>query len=337
MIYVVHGTDTFSTKEFIDELKTTVGPKDLQEANVTSINATNTNFSEIIGLCSFVPFLSERRLIIIEGLLTSSGGNQRKRNQSKDELRTSGKEASSQWEIFVSNLQTIPATTDVIFLEDEISNSNLLLKDLAKIAEVKESRPLNRNETQRWVQQRVALLGKNIESRALDLFTTLIGNDLWNATNEIEKLSLYCNEHTIRLIDVQTIVNPIAEANIFPAIDAAIQGDATKALTILRALISKGAPVSYPLGMLARQVRILLITKSMLTSKLDSGKIGNRLGINSTYVLQKTLALAETFSQIQLVSMHQVLLEADLAIKTSSMDDEMCLELAVAEISSARK
>ena len=132
-------------------------------------------------------------------------------------------------------------------------------------------------------------------------------------------------------------MTPIAEANIFPAIDAAIEGNVPKALTILGALISKGAPVSYPLGMLSRQIRILLIAKSMITNNLDSGKIGKRLGINSSYVLQKTLALAKTFSQNQLVRMHRILMEADLSIKTGSMNDEMCLKLAVAEISSAKK
>ena len=337
MIYVVYGADTFSTKEFIDEVKNTVGPKDLQEANINLINGADTTLSEIIGLCSFVPFLSERRLIIIEGLLTVLGGNQRRRRQLKEADKIIGTEASGQWGNFLSNLQIIPDTTDVIFLESDLSNSNLLLKDLATIAEVRESKPLSRNEIQQWVQKRVALFGKHIDSKALDLFTTLIGNDLWSAANEIEKLSLYCQENTIELIDVQTLVTPIAEANIFPAIDAAIEGNVPKALTILGALIAKGAPVSYPLGMLSRQIRILLITKSMITNNLDSGKIGKRLGINSSYVLQKTLALAKTFSQNQLVRMHRILLEADLSIKTGAMNDEMCLKLAVAEISSAKK
>ena len=274
---------------------------------------------------------------LIEGLLTLSGGNQRRRNQLKEADRDINEEASGQWEKFLSNLQIIPDTTDVIFLESELSNSNLLLKGLAKVAKVRESKPLNRNEIQQWIQKRLDLFGKNIESRALDLFTTLIGNDLWSATNEIEKLSLYCQGDTIELIDVQTLVTPIAEANIFPAIDAAIEGNVTKALTLLGTLISKGAPVSYPLGMLSRQIRILLITKSMISSNLNSEKIGKRLGINSSYVLQKTLALAKTFSQIQLVRMHQILLEADLSIKTGSVNDEMCLKLAVAEISSIRK
>ena len=335
MIYVVYGSDAFSNKGFVDRIKSEVGSKDLQEANIHSLSASDTTLSEIIGLCSFVPFLAERRLIIIEGLLTRSEGNRRRVNQLQAHNKIIEQEISEEWEKFVSSLQLIPETTDIIFMESQLQPSNLLLKSLAKIAVLHESKPLNRTEIQQWIRQRVNLFGKEIENPAVQLLATIIGTDLWSAANEIEKLSLYCHGARIERVDVQTLVNP-AGVNIFAAIDAAIEGNLSKALNMIGALISNGAPASYPLGMLARQIRMLLVAQSMTTSNSNSEQIQKRLGLNPGYAFDKTLALAKKFTEIQLVKMHTVLLNADLAIKTGAINEELSLEIAVAEISNIK-
>jgi DNA polymerase-3 subunit delta len=336
MIYVVYGSDAFSNKEFIDRIKSEVGPKDVQEANIHSLSASDTTLSEIIGLCSFVPFLAERRLIIIEGLLTRSEGNRRRVGQLQAHNEIIGQDISQEWKEFVSSLQLIPQTTDIIFMEGQLQTSNLLLKSLAKVAVIHESKPFNRTEIQQWIRQRVNLCGKEIENPAVQLLATLIGTDLWSAANEIEKLSLYCRGARIELVDVQTLVNPTAEVNIFPAIDAAIEGNLSKALNMIGSLISKGAPTSYPLGMLGRQIRMLLVARSMTTSNSNSEQIQKRLGIKPGYAFDKTMALAKNFTEIELVKMHTILLNADLAIKTGAINEELSLQIAVAEIGNTK-
>lgn len=338
MIYVVYGLDTFSVKGFIDKVKSLVGPDDVRDANTTSVLVSEISLPQIIFLCSFVPFLSERRLVIVEGLLMSLEPNRRQpsrrgRTNAIDQGEPTRKPlGSNEWENFVSGLNSIPSTTDVIFSDGQLTRSNPLLKQLSQIAEIHEFKPLGRDDVQQWIRRRTSQSGTEISSQALQLLTQLIGNDLWSGANEIAKLTLHCRGNRIELADVQTLVNPIGEINIFPAIDAALVGDVKRALTILRDLIAKGAPVNYPLGMLSRQVRNLLIAKSLIDSEFEASIIRDKLGIDSPYALREIMNLARRISQTRLIKIHQVLLDTDVAIKTGSISEEISLQIAIAEI-----
>ena len=52
--------------------------------------------------------------------------------------------------------------------------------------------------------------------------------------------------------------------------------------------------------------------------------------------LKKTLEQERRFTHQQLAAIHRKLLEADLSIKTGEADEQLALEMLVAELASAR-
>ncbi|MSQ22553.1 MAG: DNA polymerase III subunit delta, partial [Dehalococcoidia bacterium] len=69
MIYVIYGEDDFSKRERLEELRKEVGSPELLEANTTVLAGPGLKLRHLQEVCSSVPFLAERRLVVVEGFL----------------------------------------------------------------------------------------------------------------------------------------------------------------------------------------------------------------------------------------------------------------------------
>ncbi|MDE2766369.1 MAG: DNA polymerase III subunit delta, partial [Chloroflexota bacterium] len=69
MIYVFHGDDTFSANEALTALAEAVGPPDVREPNVSRLDAAGFSVNAFMAAAMVVPFLAERRLVVVRGLL----------------------------------------------------------------------------------------------------------------------------------------------------------------------------------------------------------------------------------------------------------------------------
>ena len=86
--------------------------------------------------------------------------------------------------------------------------------------------------------------------------------------------------------------------------------------------------------MIARQVRMILLTKELKSKNLPTEEIGKRLGITG-FPLRKTLAQESGLTSRRLEDIHRKLLEADVSIKTGVIEDELALELMVTELAAS--
>ena len=104
MLHILYGSDDFSIHEALDDLKSHVGPVDVLDANVTVSQASAISPGELIAMCSTVPFLAERRMIVVEGLLAQFEGQRSPR-------RGRGRNAqadSSSWLSIVEHIPGMP-------------------------------------------------------------------------------------------------------------------------------------------------------------------------------------------------------------------------------------
>ena len=194
------------------------------------------------------------------------------------------------------------------------------------------SRP-RAGEIRQWIRGRAMAAGIDIESRAIDTLAQTVGSDLRVLVGEMEKLSLYCSGGTITHEDVEEMVSYAREASIFAAVDAILEGRAADAFRMVHQLLQSGRPEAYIMSMLARQVRLLILAKDLMAQRIPASEHGRRLGLSS-YPLRKTMEQQAKLSPRRLVQIHHRLLEADLSIKSSSLDKSLVLDLLVAELAS---
>ena len=105
-----------------------------------------------------------------------------------------------------------------------------------------------------------------------------MGGNLWTLSSEIEKLSLYCNGRRAEADDVRLLVPFANEVNVFNAVDAVMERRFPDALRSMRRLLEGGATGTYIVAMVARQVRLLLLTKELETSQRAPAADGLSVG-----------------------------------------------------------
>jgi DNA polymerase-3 subunit delta len=341
VIYIFHGGDSYSLREALDGLRAGVGPPELQSANTTVFSGQEVTLNSLLGPCCAVPFLAERRLVVVEGLLATTepsfrpgpGQALRRAGGGQSPEGRGGRTAlPSQWQGLQVSLQKIAPTTDLVFVDGPLRRDNPFLQELATVAQVREFAPLAVPDLERWIAQQASRRGAAIASDSIRLLADLIASDLWTLGNELEKLALYCHGRQIEVEDVEALVSPAREASIFAAVDAVLEHSSQRALQLVSRLLEGGTTVARIMTMLARQVRLLLLAQELLQTRVPQDELGRRLGIASAFPLRKTLEQARRSTPEELRRLHTLLLEAEIAMKTGAQEERPALELLVARI-----
>ena len=94
-------------------MKEGVGTPDLRDVNIVTLGA-NVSLDEFTANASTVPFLADKRLVLVEGLLGKfeRGGGVRRSGSGAN-----GKKELSEWERLPLVLANVPETTDVVFVD----------------------------------------------------------------------------------------------------------------------------------------------------------------------------------------------------------------------------
>lgn len=330
MIHLLYGDDDFTIGEAVASMKGDIGLADLRDVNTTVLDGRQVGFDEMAAICTVVPFLADKRLVLVEGLFSRFERRGRARPSSEDRA---GKPALGEWEELAALLGRVPETTDLVFVDGFLSSSNPLLRAVRKLVAARVfSRP-SAGEIRQWIRSRAVTGGIDIDSRAIDTLAQTVGNDLRVIVGEMEKLSLYRSGETITHEDVADMVSYARDASIFAAVDAILEGRSAAAVRMVHQILQSGRPASYILSMLARQVRLLILAKDLRARRVPASEHGRRLGLSS-YPLRKTMEQQAKLSPQRLVQIHRRLLEADLNIKSSSLDEGLVLDMLVAELAS---
>ena len=328
MIYLIYGDDSLSVEEALASLRADPGDDELSDINTTALNGASVSLAELEAAWSTIPFMADSRTVIVRGLLA-------RMEQRRGSGSTRSRGVDGEWSDIGERLAHVPESTELIFVDAAVNRNNPLLRAIRPLADMREFRLPSQREMPGWVRERVGKIGAAIEPSAVSALVDAIGNDTRIADMELRKLALYRSDGTIRLQDVEEMVSYVREANIFAAVDAALEGRAGFALRLAHQLLEAGRPPAYVITMIARQVRFLILAKDLKARGMQQDEIGRRLSIRG-YPLTKTMQQEGRFSAAHLAEIHRRLLEADLSIKTGAADEDMALDTLIIALSDRR-
>jgi DNA polymerase-3 subunit delta len=118
--------------------------------------------------------------------------------------------------------------------------------------------PMKRDEMPDWIGARMASRGLKATPDAIALLADRVEGNLLAAAQEIEKLALLHGGTTLDLETLEASVADDARYDVFRLTDAAIGGDAGRALHIVQGLRAEGEELIPMLGWMLMQLRILL-------------------------------------------------------------------------------
>ncbi len=328
MVYILLGEDDFSIRQSLEEIKRGIGDPIALVTNTTTLNGQEATLERLRNACETVPFLAEKRLLIIEGLLERFESRNKSNRKKTPRLTTQPNE----YQKIATYFNRIPQFTILVLLDGKISQKNPLLRELSDKAEVRFFPLIKEAKLRQWIEQRIKEAGGSISPQAAELLAKFVGGNLWIMASEIDKLVLFANARRIEEEDIKTVVSYAQEANVFTLIDAILELKSGVAQKALQQLLQQGAAPAFILSMLSRQVRILVQVKELKNQKKTNIEIQSKLGMASDFVFHKALEQAGKYSLARLKEVYHQLLEADLAIKTGKYDGELALDLLVADL-----
>ena len=328
MLHILIGEDDFSIRQALEEIKKTIGDATALMSNTTVLEGKQVTPEQLRSACETVPFLAEKRLVIVEGLLERFGtGNRTGRRKSS---KKNGQ--PEEYQTIADAVTGLPEFTELVILGGAVKSSNPLLRALAAAGEVRTFPRLKQKQLEPWVARRVKAAGGSISPQAVTLLIRFVGNDLWVMANEVDKLTLYAGGRQIEEEDIRTVVSYAQEASVFAMVDAVMEFRGGAAQSLYQQLLHQGVTPAQPLVMLARQVKINYQLKEMRGQRKTRAEIQNKLGLTNDFVLRKAWDQAERYSPARLREMYHKLLETDVAIKTGKMEDEVALNVLIAEL-----
>lgn len=234
-------------------LKEVLGDRPADDFDLEVIVADAAEPTAWIASASTAPFLGDHRTVVVRNLLRQEPG----------------KQAASLSEA----LARLPETARLILVVDEETGDESRQQRLATVRKgwekvVKEAKGKTivceapGKDLRAPVRAEAERLGKKMSLPAVDLLVEMTGGSLTRALEEIEKLALYVGDAAeIRRDDVELVVTPSREWNVFKLLDAVLAGQPYEALRQLRLMIAGSRPEEAAqrsvLPVLAKQLRLV--------------------------------------------------------------------------------
>jgi len=320
MILFVYGDDHLRVKERTEDFKVKFLAKfDPAGMNVDDIairSGALPNVGEVLQAVQAAPFLAEKRLVIIRGLV--------------DALKKTDAKA------WVEGFLRTPESTVLLF-SDDLSAAEFEKKELAKaLAEAPDVHkyPLAKLEGQElisWAKERILKLGLVITPSLLQEIFQRTKDDAWRIDAELEKIAAYANGEAVTHEMIDLLVRADVEADIFAFMDALSSNSPKRALEKLENERESGADSFQLYGMLLRQMRLLVQARAVLKVKPDATKqdLATALKLHP-FVAQKILAEVKSWSKSDLEQSHALALRLDKAMK-SGTSPEISVDRLVSE------
>jgi len=202
---------------------------------------------------------------------------------------------------------------------------------LKKSGKSQEFKLLEGQNLKNWIKKEFNSCGAKTESLVIEKLINFLGNDSWQLSNEIKKLATYKKNKIIQARDVELLVKPKIDVDIFKTIDAIAEKNKKQALSLLHKHLEKGDSPLYLLSMINFQFRNLIQIKSLVEKNCTYQNIQKSTKLHP-YVVKKSLWQARSFSFPELKKIYQKIFKADINIKTGRIDPETALDLLITEI-----
>lgn len=337
MLYILIGEDDFSIRQALDTIKKSAGDPAALMPNTAVLDGAKVTPEQLRAACETVPFLADKRLVIVEGLLERFEPKKQKSKNGKKSSRAAA--PAEDYQPIAMAIKELPPFTELVLIGN-VKSANLLLHAISPGAKVSAFPLLSkRDDLVRWIEKRVAMQSKaGISKKAADLMARLVGSDLWTMSNEVDKLVLYTGGRAIEEPDVKAVVSNVQETSVFDMVDAIIESRVALAQQLLQRLFQQGMSPAQVLVMLARQARIIFQVKEMRSGGRTRVDIKSKLGLTSDWVINKAWEQADKYSPSRLKEVYHKLLDADIAVKTGRYDSpELALDVLLAEMGFIQK
>ena len=320
-IYFFYGEEQLLQQRAMKAMEQQLLPEGLEDFNKDVLSGADVTPKQIAEMAMNLPFMAERRLLIIQPPLPFLS------------IPKSDKNGQASLQYLIDYLEQPNPQCCLIFCGDgALAKTGTLNKKLQEKAVQVEFAPLKGKVLEKWIEEYVAAAGRRIDRQALEYLSAINSFDLQIMEQELQKLLLYREEEpVITLQHVQEIVTRTVEASIFALSDSIGNKNGREALRILKDMFYLGESPFKLIGFLVRHFRNLLLVKDYRSQGYDENQIKEKTKLHP-FVIKKSVRQAERFSIQQLTAAMERLLLIEVELKSTTSSGEELLEQFVIEL-----
>ena len=310
--YLFEGVEENIKAATLQALRKAILPEGMEELGETLMDAPDA--SAIIAACETLPFLADKRLVIVREHPALTG-----RSDADEKL--------------LSYIPNVPESAVLVFLcRGKADARKKLYTAIKKAGGIVSFAPLTDAELNAWVVKAFTGLGKSVSPQTASVLTFTVGSDTALLRREIDKLAALAGDRdTVTEEDIHAVATRSIECTVFEMVDAVVAGQQGKAFGLLRDMLTAGSDRLGILAMLLRQFRLMQHIKIMQYEKLSPADIKTRLGI-APFAAERCIRQAAGYTGGQVKKAVQICLNAEYKVKSGGWNQEGALEAAMLEI-----
>lgn len=314
-IYVIAGKDESlvgtRAQELVDELL------DVEQrmTALLSVNGDEAVVSDVLDELRTVPFLADKRVVLVKNADGFVSKNREILERYFEKPVGTGVLvlAVASWDARTRLAKMLPKVGSLIAMEQPKKWE--LPAHLMQYAATKHKIKLNRD--------------------AAEMLVELIGEELAQLYNELEKLILFArDEKVIRVDHVESLTGHHRIYDAFEVIDATIGGNAGQAITRLRNMFEQDKSAEYSVvGAFAFHLRRMFQARALLDKRINPAEIAKQLRI--WYNKDRFFAQLQRTTLSQIATFLEELAAVDHATKTGQTQAAVAIEQLVLKLAIA--
>ncbi|MDR3112000.1 MAG: DNA polymerase III subunit delta [Elusimicrobiota bacterium] len=331
-VYILGGAETYFINSCLSKIESKLLADNLNKEVFfvpdTDANAIDKTVSEILNSLQTMPFLSEKRVVVVKNVqnLFSKESDENRAdvilnyvdNPSEAsvlimtyEKKLEFKKESSAYKLSDKGMKLLTSCS---------KSENCIMVDCNRVSE---------NQIPQYIKNEFAQRGKTADIEVISKLMEENGQDLLSSLNEIEKVSLFAGQDKkkITIDDLVATSGYAKELGPFALSNAIEEKNLKLSLFIVEQLFANGQENTNVLFQISSAVRKLLTSKSMLEEQgMPEEKSVN---IKHDYVRKKFFANLNKHSINKLKESLNLILKADKSIKTEDGNEFFKIEEVV--------
>ncbi len=312
-VYVLVGTEIMLKQMFLEALNNRLSGSS-QSINIMRYRYEEEGANNALFECRTLSFFTDQAVVVLENCTALTAGGKAKFD-------------TSELEEYLTN--PVPNKYFVITVDADKLDERKKIVKLAKKHQVVVCTKPKDEDAMRILRVITKKDGIEISKEALEkLWRRSVS--IASCRTDLLKLWTYTNHAPIENHDVDELVTPKLEDNVFDWLNSVVKGDIGIAFKVLEDVRHAGYDVFALLAMIARQLRLMWYAKVFSRMGYTQQQIATRVSAHP-YAIKVAIEQSRVFSIRRLEQLIVKVADAEFDVKSGKRDMEQTLSLIVAE------
>lgn len=264
-VYFYYGEESLIIKNKIDRL---IRDTRADEYNISTYDLDEVSILKALQDAITMPFMSDKKVVVCKNPRFLSS-----------EASLTEKELETLNSYLESPMDTTYFIIDANYIK--LDERKEIVKRLKKLPNAVETKELSDIEIAGWIKRQCTVNGVDIKDDAIKTFSNLVGKNMHNAKNEIDKLISYVGPNGIITSEiVNLVVVKEIQNDVFSLSNAIIEQNKPKIISLYKELIENGNDVYYLFSLVAKSMREIYLVNTMLQEGYKQADIARVLKVS---------------------------------------------------------